>query len=205
MVGRRARLVLNRMGPGHVSRTHRRRKLNATLGVIGLSRRLHQNVTRPPGILRAPLDRVRVMLLSRHHVEPRILLIEDAPEALELARIVLESQGCHVAAVSSAEAALGLMGAGERFDLVLSDIQLGGLSGIDVAQRLRACQPQLPVLLTSGLARDAIRRELGDDVSFLPKPYSMTDLLDAVRTCLERGSLAHLGQVGAPPASVAAA
>jgi CheY-like chemotaxis protein len=91
------------------------------------------------------------MLLSKRHVEPRVLLIEDAEETRELSRLALESQACHVVGVSSAEAALGLLAAGERFDLLFTDVNLGAISGIEAANRVRGLYPQLPILVTSGM------------------------------------------------------
>jgi len=123
------------------------------------------------------------MLLSKRHVEPRVLLIEDTEDTRELSRLTLESQACHVAAVSSAEAAIGLLQAGERFDLVFTDVCLGGLSGIEAAQRIRQQFPSLPVLVTSGLQPDRVTPHLAPGIHFLPKPYSMSELLDAIRAC----------------------
>ncbi|MCC7632603.1 response regulator [Stenotrophomonas rhizophila] len=123
------------------------------------------------------------MLLSKRHVAPRVLLIEDSEETRELSRITLESQACDVVAVSSAEAALGLLQAGERFDLVFTDVCLGGLSGIEAAHQIKQYQPGLPVLVTSGLEPAQVTGQLRPGMHFLPKPYSMSDLLDAIRSC----------------------
>lgn len=123
------------------------------------------------------------MLLSKRHVAPRVLLIEDTEDTRELSRMALESQACDVAAVSSAEAALGLLLAGERFDLVFTDVCLGGLSGIDAAERIKAFQPSLAVLVTSGLDPATVTARLRPGIHFLPKPYSMSELLDAIRAC----------------------
>jgi len=123
------------------------------------------------------------MLLSKRHVAPRVLLIEDSEETRELSRITLESQACDVVAVSSAEAALGLLQAGESFDLVFTDVCLGGLSGIEAAHQIKQYQPGLPVLITSGLEPAQVLGQLRAGMHFLPKPYSMSDLLDAIRNC----------------------
>jgi len=123
------------------------------------------------------------MLLSRRHVQPRVLLIEDAEETLELSRLTLESQACEAVAVSSAEAALGLLGAGERFDLLFTDVCLGAISGLEIAKRVRASYQHLPILVTSGLEPHRVLPELGNGMHFLPKPYCMSELLDAIRRC----------------------
>lgn len=123
------------------------------------------------------------MLLSKQNVQPRVLVIEDSEEVLELSRLTLESQVCEVVAVSTAEAALGLLNAGERFDLLFTDVCLGAISGIEVANHVRAQYPQLPILVTSGMDQHAVLAQLHDGIHFLPKPYNMSELLDAIRLC----------------------
>lgn len=81
------------------------------------------------------------MLLSKRHVEPRVLLIEDAEETRELSRLALESQACHVVGVSSAEAALGLLAAGERFDLLFTDVNLARSVALKPPTGSAACIP----------------------------------------------------------------
>ncbi|WMJ70228.1 response regulator [Stenotrophomonas sp. 24(2023)] len=141
------------------------------------------------------------MLLSKRHVEPRVLLIEDAEETQELSRLALESQACQVVAVSSAEAALGLLNAGERFDLLFTDVHLGGISGIEAANRVREHLPQLPILVTSGMDQHAVLPRLLAGIHFLPKPYGMSELLDAIRLCFRHAAEATLVP---PPAASAA-
>nr|WP_313311081.1 response regulator [Stenotrophomonas geniculata] len=141
------------------------------------------------------------MLLSKRFVEPRVLLIEDAEETQELSRLALESQACQVTAVSSAEAALGLLNAGEPFDLLFTDVCLGGISGIETANRVREHLPQLPILVTSGMDQHRVLTQLRAGIHFLPKPYSMSELLDAIRLCFRHAADAAL----MPPPQASAA
>jgi DNA-binding response OmpR family regulator len=141
------------------------------------------------------------MLLSKRFVEPRVLLIEDAEETQELSRLALESQACQVTAVSSAEAALGLLNAGEPFDLLFTDVCLGGISGIETANRVREHLPQLPILVTSGMDQHHVLPQLRAGIHFLPKPYSMSELLDAIRLCFRHAADAAL----MPPPQASAA
>ena len=141
------------------------------------------------------------MLLSKRFVEPRVLLIEDAKETQELSRLALESQACQVTAVSSAEAALGLLNAGEPFDLLFTDVCLGGISGIETANRVREHLPQLPILVTSGMDQHRVLPQLRAGIHFLPKPYSMSELLDAIRLCFRHAADATLMP---PPQATAA-
>ena len=82
----------------------------------------------------------------------------------------LRDAGFSVVEAASADEALAYLGAaGQRVDLVFTDIQMPGrLDGIGLARRLRARDPALPVVLTSG--RAVLPEDL-DGALFLPKPY----------------------------------
>ncbi len=110
-----------------------------------------------------------------------VLLVEDEPDVLRVVRAFLEQWGCSVVACSHAEAALQAAAApGARFDLLLTDVVLGpGLRGDELAQRLRAASPALPVLLMSGYAQDlhSASHDLGP---VLRKPFTREQLAQAV-------------------------
>ena len=127
------------------------------------------------------------MLLSKHHPEPRVLLIEDTEDTRELSRMALESQACHVVGVSSAEAALGLLAAGERFDLLFTDVVMPGrIKSTDLAEWARAQSPPVAVLFTSGHTRDILSSNhlLSADIHLLSKPYSPEALTQRLRSVL---------------------
>ena len=67
---------------------------------------------------------------------------------------------------------------------------LPDLGGPEVAERLRAVRPDLPVLFMSGYARDAVegRSLLQGRTNFLPKPFTPDRLLEKVREALRKGS-----------------
>jgi CheY-like chemotaxis protein len=108
-----------------------------------------------------------------------VLVVEDDGAVCEATRRLLGGAGYAVQGVRSAEDALETL-ASTRTQLVITDIDLPGMSGIDLAQRL----PSLPVVLTSGRAADATRLE---NRRFLSKPYSADDLLRCVREALDGG------------------
>jgi CheY-like chemotaxis protein len=117
----------------------------------------------------------------------RLLLVEDNDAVAQATRDLLMSMGCEVLRVASGSAALDLLAAQpERFDIVLSDIEMPGeLDGIALAVLLRSRQPSLPVLLMTGYAarlEQAVRQQL--DV--LPKPCSPAVLAEAIGRALSR-------------------
>ncbi|HAV63221.1 MAG TPA: hypothetical protein DCY13_12755, partial [Verrucomicrobiales bacterium] len=120
-----------------------------------------------------------------------VLLVEDDPGVRSLARVILIRHGYRVVeAATGTEVLDKLVEAKTGFDLLLTDVVLpGGVSGIELANRLRRQSPNLKVVYTSGYGREFIGEqeqvELGRD--FLPKPYLAHDLVVAVRRCLDGG------------------
>ncbi len=119
-----------------------------------------------------------------------ILLVEDEPAVRMLTRTVLERGGYRV--VEAANGADGLRAwveSGGRVDLVLTDVVMpDGMSGRELADRLQKGRPTLRVIFTSGYSTDFAGRELAlkDGQSFLPKPSTPKEILDAVRRSLDR-------------------
>jgi len=76
-----------------------------------------------------------------------------------------------------------------KIDLLFSDMVMpGGLTGLDLAQKLREDSPELKVIISSGYNADmaAQAKPLADDVVYLQKPYHLDLLSMTVRSCLDR-------------------
>jgi CheY-like chemotaxis protein len=108
-----------------------------------------------------------------------IVLAEDEPTILEAVATVLAMEGHAVLPAAHGLAARDLLSVSVP-DLVVSDVMMPGLDGPDLVRWMRA-QPALrtvPVILTSAAVRPVLDG-LGP-VVFLPKPFDLADLLDAV-------------------------
>jgi len=119
----------------------------------------------------------------------RILLVEDDAAIRELERAALEGAGFRTTEAGSAEEALEIfLSAGDDFALVMSDVVLPGLSGIELIERLQAIRPGLAVLLASGYADHKSHWPLIRDrgYQFLEKPFTLVRLLEAVDKALGR-------------------
>lgn len=117
-----------------------------------------------------------------------VLLVEDDPALLRLAADTLRARGYTVHAAPTAEAALAFASAHPSpLDLLVTDIVLPGLNGLDLAARLAASRPALKVLLLSGYSDDAVslRGTPAAGAAFLQKPYRLAELLRKVREVLE--------------------
>ena len=130
-------------------------------------------------------------VLARGHGE-RILLVEDDPVARDLATRMCATAGYEVVACASVQAAeqAWACDAG-RFDLLFSDVVLADRNGVDLATRLRAHRPDLPVVLCSGYTDE---RSQWSEISaknflYLQKPYAVAALLGALQTALATRSV----------------
>ena len=86
----------------------------------------------------------------------------------------------------TAEAALGeLERTPFRFDAVFSDVVMPGMGGVELARRLRADHPDLPVVLTTGYS-DVLARDDAHGFDLVRKPYSAEQVARALRTVLVR-------------------
>jgi CheY-like chemotaxis protein len=117
----------------------------------------------------------------------RVLVVEDRDVVRDLTRDVLEASGFSVVAVPGGREALEAAASNEPFDLLLTDVVMPEMSGPEVAMKLRARHPELPVLYMSGYTDDVLNaHELSQDgTAFLRKPFGNAELVTAARTLLD--------------------
>jgi CheY-like chemotaxis protein len=117
-----------------------------------------------------------------------ILVVEDEVLLREIECSILESCGYRVLEADSSSKALDVWNQqGEKIDLLLTDVVLPpGISGLDLAKRLRDRQPRLKVIFTTGKVDlhldDATLERM--NARFLQKPYQHTDLVQLVDDAL---------------------
>ncbi len=119
---------------------------------------------------------------------PRIMIVDDAPQNLQLLETMLENQGCQVFAMPSGEMALKAL-ARDQPHLILLDVLMPGLNGYEVCARLKA-DPQfkeIPVLFLSALSDsgDKVRAFQAGGVDYIAKPFQLAEVEARVRCQLE--------------------
>lgn len=119
-----------------------------------------------------------------------VLVVEDEAFVAELVRSVLEEQGYRILEADNGLVAQQVWNDHHgRIDLLITDLKMPhGMSGLDLANNLRALKPDLKVLFTSGFSPDSVSMECLSDTHsmLLPKPYSPKKLIETVHHFLER-------------------
>lgn len=120
-------------------------------------------------------------------MKPRILLVEDEPHIAQGLVFNLEEEGYSVAHAVSGEEALR-MAQEDGFALVVLDLMLPGIDGLEVCRRLRRCDPRLPILMLTARTGERERiqglAEGADD--YLTKPFILEEFLLRIKGMLRR-------------------
>jgi len=128
-----------------------------------------------------------------------ILVVEDEDAIREMLVMVLEQAGLQVSAAASAEDALSAL-VENRVDLLVLDWMLPGMSGVELARRLKreSSYKELPIILLTarGEEEDKIRGlEIGAD-DYITKPFSPKELVARIKAVMRRsGKLSETGQL----------
>ena len=115
-----------------------------------------------------------------------LLVVDDEPLVRELETEILRRQGYTVLEAANAAEALRVAAATKTIHLLVTDVWMPGINGLDLARRFRKVYPKIPVLIVSGsLPLLQARADEVDHIKFLPKPFLFGDLLHKVRTLLD--------------------
>lgn len=119
-----------------------------------------------------------------------ILVVDDDENVRWVTQTQLEDAGYRVTEVPSGEAALAVLEK-ERPSLVLTDLRMPGISGIELLERIRAQEPELPVVLMTayGTIQSAVQAVKAGAYDYLTKPIDSEELLLVVSRALERQKL----------------
>jgi len=120
--------------------------------------------------------------VSKIEAQPRILIVDDDPAQRSLLDSFLSSQGFQTVVVPSGERALDVLRS-ETVDMMISDVRMPGLSGLETLRRARQARGGLPILLVTAYAdvRDAVGAMRDGAVNYLSKPIDLDELLASVR------------------------
>ncbi len=111
--------------------------------------------------------------------------MEDEPAVRAVLAKGLARLGLDVATASDATEALAWLESGAAVDVVLSDVMMPGIDGVELSKRARRLRPGLPVVLMSGFAEPPLHKAAdAQGVGFISKPFAMADLMAAMGAAL---------------------
>jgi signal transduction histidine kinase len=114
-----------------------------------------------------------------------ILVVDDDDGVREVCAAMLEDIGCKVTAVANGEEALHALGT-SRFTMMLTDIAMPVMSGVELARRARDIAPEMPVLFATGYADlQAFGEQLGEE-TVVRKPYRLSELAARIESFLQQ-------------------
>ena len=117
-----------------------------------------------------------------------VLIVDDEPELLKMAKIALEEQGYHILTANNGPEALKQLNEESQIDLLVSDIVMpGGMNGYELAQQATSKKPELKVLLSSGYSENTMKtkEQACYDSNILKKPYTLSELIKNIRDTLD--------------------
>ncbi len=113
-----------------------------------------------------------------------ILCVDDDDRSLSIRKVLLETRGYRVLTCSDPQCAVEVMQRG-GIDLVLTDLMMPKINGVQLIDQLKAISPETPALLFSGSANSCIEEHLAD--AWLPKgEFAPMELLERIRVLLIR-------------------
>lgn len=116
-----------------------------------------------------------------------ILLVEDEDMVRAVAERALTRQGYVVETARDGEEGLQHFADGKRYDLIVSDVVMPNMDGPAMARKLRADYGDVRILFMSGYAEEQLRQSINlDNVHFLPKPFSVQQIAEAVKNALKK-------------------
>jgi CheY-like chemotaxis protein len=124
-------------------------------------------------------------IMTSRQSAPRVLIVDDEPEIRAFMSDALDIFGYQVGAARDADEAFALV-ARDRFDLVMSDLRLPGLTGWDLVTRLRRLDPVVRLIMLTGSAPedDDLKRVRAAGIPVLHKPVQLPQLQTALTQAL---------------------
>jgi DNA-binding NtrC family response regulator len=124
----------------------------------------------------------------------RIMIIEDDEEMRSVLKDFFEEEGFEIDSASNGVDALRILSK-DHFDLIITDIRMPGLTGLDILPRIKSLEPETPIVVITAYGGDDVRRrsiERGA-TTYLEKPIRLSHLRTLVREVVSRRQLEKLG------------
>jgi len=123
---------------------------------------------------------------------PHIMVVDDELSMREVLELMLTKEGYRVTCAENGRTAIGLLEK-DPYDLMLCDIKLGDISGLDVLQASKKCNPDTVVILISAYAstETAVEAMNAGAYDYVPKPFDKDELMQTVAKALDLKTIEH--------------
>ena len=117
----------------------------------------------------------------------RIMLVEDEAAVRTFSSRALVNKGYEVLEAENGEDALSVLGNEENkyLDLLVTDVIMPNMDGPTLAQRMRQDSPNLKIIFISGYTEEKLKEHMGENIWFLPKPFTLQQLAAKVKEALD--------------------
>ncbi|NIM99505.1 MAG: response regulator [candidate division Zixibacteria bacterium] len=124
-----------------------------------------------------------------------ILVVDDDDQAADVVRNLLLHEGYHVETAPNGRKAMDLLMSGQHFDLVITDLQMPEMDGIELLRQARQFMAYLPVIAMTGYVstEDGMQCVEAGAHNYLVKPFGMQSLLKLVKQGLKTSFMNQLG------------
>jgi CheY-like chemotaxis protein len=167
-------------------------------GAVRIRSRLREGTTVQiylPRTIEAKARRPRQGVKPPAFEKAHILVVDDDPDVRWITAEDLREIGCLVTEADSGRAALAVLERGDSCDLMIADLVMTGLTGVDTVRLARLTRPDLKVLFCSGYAdMSRFEKDIGNEI-LLKKPFTRDTLAKAVHTALQRATQGRVDNV----------
>lgn len=116
----------------------------------------------------------------------RILLVEDEDAVRAFSTRALKNKGYEVITAENGEAGWTTFNELDQpIDLLITDVMMPGMDGPTLAKQIRETKPDLKIIFISGYTEEKLKDTMGDNIYFLPKPFTLKDLAAKVKDVLQ--------------------
>jgi DNA-binding NtrC family response regulator len=134
--------------------------------------------------------------MARNNAKGRLLVVDDSADTRELLQRILSSQGYEVLGAADVAEALALL-KGTQVDLVITDLKMPGVSGLDLVRHIRENLKQSEVMMITGYpsVEGAVAAVKSGAEEYLPKPFTREELIAAVDRVMDKLALRRVGNL----------